>query len=221
MNTHQSWTNVLSAYKETSKFKETLAFVEQERQQGKVIYPNNQDVFIAFKLCAFDQLKVVILGQDPYHNVGQAHGLAFSVQAGVKPPPSLINVYKELKNDLNIPISQSGDLTAWARQGAFLLNTVLTVEAHQAHSHANRGWENFTDYVISKISQYKKHVVFLLWGAPAQKKANLIDNHKHLILKAPHPSPLSAHRGFIGSKHFSQTNQYLLEHGLQPIDWKV
>ncbi|WP_440616117.1 uracil-DNA glycosylase [Cysteiniphilum sp. 6C5] len=216
-----SWSDVLADYKKSIEFKETLAFVDNARQQGKQIFPQKEDVFNAFKLCPFESLKVVILGQDPYHNINQAHGLAFSVQTGVKLPPSLMNIYKELQNDLGIEVTSSGDLSAWAKQGVFLLNTVLTVEAHQAHSHANKGWEKFTDHVIGQINQYKSHVVFLLWGAPAQKKAQLIDDNKHLILKSPHPSPLSAHRGFFSSKHFSQTNNYLLAHGLLPIDWKM
>lgn len=216
-----SWSDVLADYKASNEFKKTLAFVEGERQQGKQIFPQKEDTFNVFKLCSFESLKVVILGQDPYHNINQAHGLAFSVQAGVKLPPSLTNIYKELHNDLNIAIAKTGDLSAWAKQGVFLLNTVLTVEAHQAHSHANKGWEQFTDHVIRQISQHKKHVVFLLWGAPAQKKAQLIDHDKHFILRSPHPSPLSAHRGFFGCKHFSQTNNYLLAHDLLPIDWKV
>lgn len=221
MNIHQSWSDILRDYKENSQFKETLAFVEEQLQQGKQIFPQKKDIFNAFKLCSFNKLKVVILGQDPYHNVNQAHGLAFSVQDGIKPPPSLINIYKELQSDLNIPISSSGNLSAWARQGVFLLNTVLTVQAHQPHSHANKGWENFTDHVISQISQYKKHIVFLLWGIPAQRKKKFIDSQKHFILEASHPSPLSAYRGFLGAKHFLKCNQYLLEHGFQSIDWKV
>ncbi|WP_119328568.1 uracil-DNA glycosylase [Cysteiniphilum halobium] len=221
MQVNLSWSDVLGDYKASAKFKETLAFVKDEYRHGKQIFPQKEDIFNAFKLCPFESLKVVILGQDPYHNINQAHGLAFSVQEGIKPPPSLINIYKELHSDLNIKIPQSGNLSTWARQGVFLLNTVLTVQAHQAHSHANKGWECFTDHVISQINQYKRHVVFLLWGTPAQKKSQLIDHNKHLILKAPHPSPLSAHRGFFGSKHFSQTNNYLLQHNLTPIDWKV
>ena len=221
MQKNFSWADLLGDYKASVEFKETLAFIEKERQAGKQVFPQKEDTFKAFKLCPFEALKVVILGQDPYHNINQAHGLAFSVQEGVKPPPSLMNIYKELQNDLDVEISSSGNLSAWAKQGVFLLNTVLTVEAHQAHSHANKGWECFTDHVIQQINQYKTHVVFLLWGAPAQKKAQLIDNNKHLILKAPHPSPLSAHRGFFGSKHFSQANNYLLQYDLTPINWKV
>ncbi len=215
----QTWADVLSDYKHSQAFADTLAFVENERMKGREIFPRNRDIFNAFKLCSFEELKVVILGQDPYHNINQAHGLAFSVQEGIQLPPSLMNIYKELSSDLGIPYASSGDLSAWAKQGVFLLNTVLTVEAHKAHSHANRGWESFTDHVISQISQYKEHVVFLLWGTPAQRKTALIDHAKHCILKAPHPSPLSAHRGFLGCKHFSKANNYLKQNGVKEINW--
>nr|WP_116963716.1 uracil-DNA glycosylase [Fastidiosibacter lacustris] len=221
MDRQQAWRDVLAEYKNSERFQDTLAFVANERKKGKIIFPQQQDVFNAFKLCSLENLKVVILGQDPYHNVGQAHGLAFSVQKNVIPPPSLVNIYKELSADINISVPQHGNLSNWAAQGVFLLNTVLTVEAHKAHSHANIGWEDFTDNVIHIINKYKEHVVFMLWGAPAQRKSSLIDGNKHLILKAPHPSPLSAHRGFFGCKHFSQANQYLKFHGVEPIDWQL
>ena len=217
----EGWSTLCLACKKSHVLSGILAFIEKERREGKQIFPKDQDVFNAFKLCAFRSLKVVILGQDPYHNLNQAHGLAFSVQHGVKLPPSLVNIYKELKGDLAIMPSSLGDLTAWARQGVFLLNTVLTVEAHKAHSHANMGWEKFTDYVIGLISKHKKNIVFMLWGAPAQKKSSLIDASKHLILKASHPSPLSAHRGFFGCQHFSQANSYLQLHHEATIDWQV
>lgn len=195
--------------------------INLQRAKGKVIYPQKEDVFNAFKYCPLSELKVVILGQDPYHNVNQAHGLAFSVQKNVAVPPSLLNIYKELEGDLNIKKAPHGCLTSWAKQGVFLLNTVLTVEAHKAHSHANIGWEIFTDTVIQKISDTKESVVFMLWGAHAQKKAKLIDAAKHLILKAPHPSPLSAHRGFLGCGHFSKANNYLQAKGLSVINWQI
>lgn len=214
-----SWHQLLKVEKNKPYFHEILAYVTKERNNGKVIFPNKEDTFNAFKYCPLSNLKVVILGQDPYHNYHQAHGLAFSVQKGVPIPPSLVNIYKELKADLDIDPPDHGCLTKWAKQGVFLLNTVLSVEAHKAHSHANIGWERFTDTVITKISEVKPHVVFLLWGSHAQKKANLIDNQKHLVLKAPHPSPLSAHRGFFGCRHFSKANHYLDEQGLEEIQW--
>lgn len=219
MSCNKGWVDLLANYKKKTIFKEVLAFVEHERQQGKEIFPKKHDVFNAFKFCPFEQLKVVILGQDPYHNLNQANGLAFSVQDSVKLPPSLMNIYKELKSDLKIQKVRSGDLKPWAYQGVFLLNTVLTVEAHKAHSHANKGWECFTDHVISQINKYKEDVVFLLWGSLAQKKAALIDTGKHCILRAPHPSPLSAYRGFFGCNHFSKTNDYLEEKKLKAINW--
>lgn len=185
------------------------------------VYPNMNDIFNAFKYTAYKDIKVVILGQDPYHNVNQAHGLCFSVQKGVKIPPSLINIYKELHTDLNCNIPEHGNLTKWAKQGVFMLNTVLTVREHEANSHKNKGWETFTDYVISLINQKNEPVVFLLWGKPAQSKISLITNPKHLILKAPHPSPLSAYQGFFGCEHFSKTNKFLIENNLKPIDWQI
>lgn len=183
------------------------------------IYPPAPLVFNAFNLTSFDQVRVVILGQDPYHGPGQAMGLSFSVPDGVRVPPSLQNIYKEIADDIDTPIPQSGNLIHWAEQGVLLLNATLTVEAHNASSHQGRGWEQFTDAVIEKISAEREHVVFLLWGAYAGKKSDLIDGTKHLVLTAPHPSPLSAHRGFFGCKHFSQCNEYLENNGLEQIEW--
>jgi uracil-DNA glycosylase len=200
-------------------------FIELSRTVGKVylegapIYPAPKAIFKAFELCPFDSVKVVILGQDPYHGVGQAHGLCFSVQEGVKVPPSLKNIYKELLNDLNIPISNSGNLEHWAKQGVLLLNATLTVEGGKPGSHQGLGWEQFTDAIIQKISNEKEHVVFLLWGKYAEMKGGKIDTKKHLVLTAPHPSPFSAYTGFFGCKHFSITNKYLRNHGEKPIEW--
>ncbi|MCG7657279.1 uracil-DNA glycosylase [Wielerella bovis] len=218
----QTWHDVLGAEKSQPYFQHILQTVRAEREAGQVIYPPAADVFNAFKLTEFADVKVVILGQDPYHNVGQAHGLSFSVQHGIQPPPSLLNIYKELSDDITgFVMPQHGCLTHWAEQGVLLLNTVLTVRAHQAHSHANLGWETFTDRVITQINQYRENVVFLLWGSHAQKKGAMIDRTRHLVLTAPHPSPLSAYRGFFGCRHFSQTNAYLQAHNLTPIDWQI
>ncbi|MFZ9035408.1 MAG: uracil-DNA glycosylase [Francisellaceae bacterium] len=219
--TAHNWTDLLACEKQQAYFLEILGVIAGERAQGKTIYPKDADIFNAFRYCAFDTLKVVILGQDPYHNHNQAHGLAFSVQKGIAPPPSLINIFTEMKNDVGVDLPNHGCLTDWAKQGVFLLNTVLSVEAHKAHSHAGIGWERFSDLVISKISEHKAHVAFMLWGAHAQKKAALIDDRKHLILKSPHPSPLSAYRGFFGSKPFSKANDWLKSHRLQPINWSL
>ncbi|ULJ65690.1 uracil-DNA glycosylase [Wielerella bovis] len=218
----QTWHDVLGEEKSQPYFQHILQTVRAEREAGQVIYPPAADVFNAFKLTEFADVKVVILGQDPYHNVGQAHGLSFSVQHGIQPPPSLLNIYKELSDDITgFVMPQHGCLTHWAEQGVLLLNTVLTVRAHQAHSHANLGWETFTDRVITQINQYRENVVFLLWGSHAQKKGAMIDRTRHLVLTAPHPSPLSAYRGFFGCRHFSQTNAYLQAHNLTPIDWQI
>ncbi|MDN3233658.1 uracil-DNA glycosylase [Pseudomonas sp. WAC2] len=194
-------------------------FLRSEKAAGKVIYPPGPLIFNALNSTPLDQVKVVILGQDPYHGPGQAHGLCFSVQPGVPAPPSLQNIYKELKRDLNLPIPNHGYLQHWAEQGVLLLNTSLTVEQAKAGSHANAGWQRFTDRVIQVVSERRNHLVFLLWGAHAQSKEKLIDTQKHLILRSPHPSPLSAHRGFIGNGHFSRTNKFLEQSGLEPIDW--
>ncbi|SDD19218.1 Uracil-DNA glycosylase [Algoriphagus faecimaris] len=213
-----SWASVLQDVFEQEFFQNLTSFVKDEYAESKV-FPPGKEIFSAFDHCPFDRVKVVILGQDPYHGSGQAHGLSFSVRPGVAFPPSLLNIFKEIKADLGKDMPPNGDLTRWANQGVFLLNATLTVRAHEAGSHQKRGWEEFTDQVIQKISERKESVVFLLWGAYAQKKSQLIDEQKHLILKAPHPSPLSAHRGFLGCGHFSKTNTYLESKGLEPIKW--
>lgn len=201
------------------RFVESLyAFVKDEYATTKV-FPPPKEIFNAFNHCPINSVKVVILGQDPYHGPRQAHGLAFSVRPGVPFPPSLSNIFKEIESDLGKPLPLNGDLTRWADQGVFLLNATLTVRAHQAGSHQKKGWEEFTDEVIRAISDQREHVVFFLWGAYAQKKSILIDASKHLILKAPHPSPLSSYRGFFGCKHFSKANEYLIANGITPIDW--
>lgn len=216
-----SWEDALKGEKEKAYFQSALNFVKSERQAGKQIYPQQGDIFNAFKFTPFDKVNVVILGQDPYHGPNQAHGLCFSVQPGIAIPPSLKNIYKEQQSDLGIPIPNHGHLTNWAEQGVFLLNTSLTVEASKPQSHANIGWQEFTDHVIKTINDHRDHVVFLLWGSHAQKKAMMIDPLKHIILKAPHPSPLSAHRGFLGCKHFSKTNDALSKVGKPIINWQL
>lgn len=214
-----NWSEQLKGLSEQDYFQQLLRFLNQRAQTGAIIYPPRGQWFRAFELTDFDQTKVVILGQDPYHNPDQAQGLSFSVPNGMALPPSLRNIYQEIESDLGIHPGDQGDLSHWASQGVLLLNSVLTVEENTPGAHANQGWEVFTDTVIQLISERKEHVVFLLWGAYAQKKATLIDTSKHLILRAPHPSPLSAHRGFFGSRHFSQTNDYLKMHDLTPINW--
>jgi len=215
-----TWHDVLAAEKEQPYFTETLKMVAKERAAGVTVYPPKQDVFNAFRLTELCDVKVVILGQDPYHGPNQAHGLAFSVRPGVAVPPSLMNMYKELENDIpGFQRPNHGFLESWAKQGVLLLNTVLTVEAGKAHSHARFGWEIFTDRVIAVINERRENVVFLLWGSHAQKKGSIIDTQRHHVLKAPHPSPLSAHRGFFGCKHFSRTNEILSQQGDTPIDW--
>ncbi len=216
-----TWHDVIGLEKEQEYFQQTLKFVEAERAAGKVIFPPTKDVFNAFRLTEFDDVKVVILGQDPYHGPNQAHGLCFSVLPGVKTPPSLVNMYKELAQDIEgFQIPNHGYLKSWADQGVLLLNTVLTVEQGKAHSHSKTGWETFTDRVIDALNQHRQGVIFLLWGSHAQKKGQMIDRNKHHVLMAPHPSPLSAHRGFLGCKHFSQTNQILKQLGKAPINWQ-
>lgn len=190
-------------------------------KQNHIVYPKGSEIFNAFNLTSCDDLKVVIIGQDPYHGTGQAHGLAFSVNDNIPHPPSLQNIFKELQSDIGCAIPKSGNLIKWAKQGVFLLNSVLSVRANEANSHKNQGWEYFTDAVIKKLSENKEHLVFILWGSSAGQKSYLIDENKHLILKAPHPSPLSSYRGFFGSKPFSQTNAYLKKHSLKPIDWAL
>jgi len=218
-----SWQTIIDHEKQQEYMQQTLAYVAQQRELGKVVYPPEQDVFNAFAATEFEQVKVVILGQDPYHGPNQAHGLCFSVLPGVKTPPSLVNMYKELAQDIEgFDIPSHGYLQSWAEQGVLLLNTVLTVEQGQAHSHAKTtGWEKFTDKVIAEINQHRSGVVFLLWGAHAQKKGQFIDREKHYVLEAPHPSPLSARRGFFGCQHFSKTNQILAEQDLTAIDWRL
>jgi uracil-DNA glycosylase len=219
MNT---WTDILGQEKQQPYFQQIMQFVESERAAGKTIYPPKQDVFSAFNLTKLEKVKVVILGQDPYHGPNQAHGLCFSVLPGVKTPPSLANMYKELATDISeFVIPQHGFLESWAEQGVMLLNTVLTVEQAKAHSHAKIGWEQFTDIVIQQLSDHCDELVFLLWGSHAQKKGLVIDKQKHHVLNAPHPSPLSAYRGFFGCKHFSQTNNLLRQQNKSPINWQV
>lgn len=213
-----SWKKVLKGEFEKPYFVELTEFVKSEYKTKK-IFPPPKNIFSAFDLCPFDNVKVVIIGQDPYHGLGQAHGLCFSVNPDIIVPPSLVNIYKEIHNDLGKPIPSDGFLERWAKQGVLLLNATLTVVAHNAGSHQKKGWEEFTDSVIKLLSDKKEHVVFLLWGAFAQSKVSLIDESKHLILEAPHPSPLSAHRGFFGCKHFSKTNDYLKSVGLNGVDW--
>ncbi len=217
-----TWQDLLSAEKEKDYFCALLTFVQSRRAQGVKVFPAQSDVFNAFTLTQPENLKVVILGQDPYHGTGQAHGLSFSVQNDLKIPPSLRNIYKELCSDIShFKPPQHGNLSQWAKQGVLLLNTVLTVEEGQANAHKNKGWEIFTDKVIMQISEQLTGVVFLLWGKPAQQKIKLIDTSKHDILTSSHPSPLSAHRGFLGCRHFSQANDLLIENGRQPINWQV
>ena len=218
----QTWHEAIGAEKEKAYFQTILEKVRHERQAGITVYPPESDVFNAFRTTEFGNVKVVILGQDPYHGAGQAHGLAFSVQPEIAVPPSLVNIYKELATDIEgFQIPQYGYLQHWAEQGVLLLNTVLTVRAGAAHSHATFGWEVFTDEVIRQLDKEREHLVFMLWGSHAQKKGAFIDRKRHLVLTAPHPSPLSAYRGFFGCKHFSQANAYLQAHGLEPIDWQV
>ena len=200
---------------------ELAAFLRAEKAKGRIIYPPGPLIFHAFHRTPFDAVKVVILGQDPYHGPGQAHGLSFSVPDGVPPPPSLQNLFKELESDLGIPRPATGNLTPWADQGVLLLNAVLTVEQARPGSHQNRGWEEFTDAAIQALAEDRDGLVFMLWGAYAQAKGRIIDNRRHCVLRAPHPSPLSAHRGFLGCRHFSAANRYLQGRGQQPIDWRL
>ena len=216
-----SWKKILKDEFSKPWFEQIVLHIKTEKSQGKIIYPPGSLIFNAFNTTPFEKVKVVILGQDPYHGHGQAHGLCFSVQNGVPPPPSLVNIFKELQEDIGIPIPDHGNLTHWAEQGVFLLNASLTVRAAEPMSHSKIGWAQFTDQVIKKISSEKEHVVFILWGKFAQEKKLLIDESKHCILKSAHPSPLSAHAGFFGCKHFSKTNVYLMNKGIDPIDWKL
>ncbi len=216
----ESWKEVLKDEFEKPYFPLLKKFLLEEKQRH-VIYPQGPQIFSAFNLTPFEKVSVVLLGQDPYHGPGQAHGLCFSVPQGIAPPPSLINIFKELKSDLGIPFPGHGNLTGWARQGVLLLNATLTVRANQAGSHQKKGWETFTDKVIETLSMKRKKLVFLLWGNYAQQKSALIDSGKHLILKSVHPSPLAASRGFFGCRHFSRTNEYLEKNGKEPIDWNL
>ncbi len=214
----ESWKGHLRQEFEKTYFRILTDFVRKE-YTSKTIYPPAKLIFNAFDNCPFDKVKVVIVGQDPYHEPGQAHGLCFSVNDGVQIPPSLVNIYKEIENDLGIAAPRSGNLTRWAEQGVLLLNATLTVQAHRAGSHQGKGWEEFTDAAIRHLAEERDHLVFLLWGAYAQRKGETIDANRHLILKSPHPSPLSAHRGFFGNKHFSRANEYLSAHNMEPINW--
>lgn len=217
----QTWKDALAEEKQKPYFQEIFNFLKREESKGKIIYPKSSDIFNALKLTPLEKVKVVIIGQDPYHGPRQAHGLCFSVQKGVAIPPSLQNIYKEIHNDLGLPIPSHGDLSHWAEQGVLLLNATLTVEAHKADSHSHIGWQQFTDKIIETVNQCCEGVIFLLWGSYAQKKAFMIDPTKHYILKAPHPSPLSAHRGFLGCKHFSKANELLRQQNKTEIDWRV
>ncbi len=216
---HNSWLNVIGGEFDKPYMKQLKEFLIKEKQNGQIIYPKGNEIFNAMNSTHFNDVRVVVLGQDPYHGENQAHGLSFSVQKGVPTPPSLINIYKEISSEYNKPPPENGDLSHWAKQGVLLLNATLTVRKAQAGSHQNKGWEIFTDAIIKEINERKKHIVFMLWGAYAQKKGAFIDTNKHLVLKAPHPSPLSAHRGFLGCNHFKKANDYLIKHNIQPIDW--
>lgn len=217
----ESWKTVLQSEVSKEYMQVLRAFLAQEKAAGKQVYPRGREYFRAMDLTPFENVKVVILGQDPYHGPGQAHGLSFSVRPDVRIPPSLVNIYKELDADLGIPPANHGFLEHWAEQGVLLLNAVLTVEHKQAASHQGQGWEEFTDRVIRELNEQREHVVFILWGSYAQKKGRFIDESKHLVLKSVHPSPLSAYRGFFGSKPFSKANDYLVAHGQKPIDWSL
>jgi len=215
---HPSWEKQLKDEFEKPYFKQLTEFIKDEYKKSPT-FPPQKDIFRAFDLCPFKDVKVVILGQDPYHGPNQANGLCFSVNENTPLPPSLQNIYKEIHSDLQIPTPTHGNLEHWARQGVLLLNATLTVRAHQAGSHQSKGWEQFTDAAIKALAENREHLVFLLWGAYAQKKGAFIDQQKHHVLKAPHPSPLSSHRGFFGCKHFSKANQYLTSHNITPINW--
>lgn len=217
---NNDWLEALSGEFSKPYYKALYERVCEEYKKG-IVFPTADDIFNAFHLTPLSKVKAVIIGQDPYHNTGQAHGLSFSVKPGIQIPPSLQNIYKELHSDLGCFIPNNGCLTKWADEGVLLLNTVLTVRAHEANSHAGIGWEQFTDAAIAALNTQNRPIVFLLWGAPAQKKEALLNNPMHLILKAPHPSPLSAYRGFFGCRHFSKANTFLEEHGIEPVDWQI
>jgi len=216
-----SWKRALAPEFEKPYMKDLKRFLEDEYKSGKVIYPKKSEIFAALNLTPLPRVKAVILGQDPYHGPGQAHGLCFSVKPGVQIPPSLQNIFHELKHQVGVPVPKAGDLTKWATKGILLLNTSLTVERGKAGSHQNRGWETFTDRIIQVVSEGRENVVFFLWGSFAQRKAPLIDRKKHLMLTSAHPSPLSVHRGFFGNGHFKRANEFLLSKGLEPIDWRL
>lgn len=217
----RSWKEVLKDEFQKAYFEQIVMSLKHEKASGKTIYPPGNLIFNAFDKTPFDNVKVVILGQDPYHGSGQAHGLCFSVQKGVKPPPSLVNIYKEMNKDLGIPIAETGDLTPWAENGVLLLNAMLSVRAGEPASHSKIGWENFTDAVIKKLSDQKEGLVFMLWGKFAQDKQILIDATKHYILKAAHPSPFSVEKGFFGCRHFSKANEILMKQGKEPVNWQL
>lgn len=214
------WKTKLEPEFKKGYYRDLYRFVKEE-YDTRVIYPPSDDIFNALHYTPLSDVKVLILGQDPYHDVGQAHGLCFSVRPDVAIPPSLVNIYKELNSDLGCKIPNNGYLTKWAKQGVLLLNTVLTVRAHQANSHQGKGWEIFTDSIIKAVNEEDRPIVYMLWGSPAQKKAQFLNNPKHLILKAPHPSPLSAYRGFFGCNHFSKCNEFLAQNNITPIDWQI
>lgn len=214
-----SWKMVLNNEFNKPYFTQLKEFLQSEKTAGKTIYPKGSDIFNAFNLCPFDKVKVVILGQDPYHGAGQAHGLCFSVPDGIPKPPSLVNIYKEIHQDLNQEIPNSGNLESWAKQGVLLLNSILTVAASQPTSHQGKGWEIFTDAVIHALNEQKNQLVFMLWGNYAIKKSSFVSRKKHFVLTAPHPSPLSAYQGFFGCKHFSKCNEWLQNHDMTPISW--
>lgn len=218
---HPSWQAIIGHSFKEPYMQALRDFLGTQKAAGKTIYPPGAQIFNAFNHTPFDQVRVVIIGQDPYHGPGQAHGLSFSVPDGIKPPPSLVNIYKELSQDLGIPIPSNGNLSTWAEQGVLLLNATLTVEAANAGSHQNKGWETFTDTAIEALNAQREGLVFVLWGSYAQKKGAIIDTNKHLVIKSPHPSPLSAHRGFFGSKPFSKINDYLIKQGQTPINWAI
>jgi uracil-DNA glycosylase len=218
---HPSWQAVIGEELHKPYMEALRTFLKEEKAAGKVIYPPGPLIFNAFNHTPFEQVRVVIIGQDPYHGPGQAHGLSFSVPNGIPLPPSLQNIFKEISTDLNINMSRNGDLTKWADQGVLLLNATLTVEQGKAGAHQGKGWERFTDAAIAALNKYRDGLVFVLWGSYAQKKGDMIDAGRHLVIKSVHPSPLSAHRGFFGNRQFSTINQYLLERGQTPIDWQL
>ncbi len=216
----QNWLDIVGGEFEKPYMAKLKEFLKQEKESGKIVYPRGSEIFNALNTTPLKDIKVVIIGQDPYHGDGQAHGLSFSVRAGIALPPSLMNIYKEIEAEYGIKMPRTGDLTSWAKQGVLLLNATLTVRQATAGSHQNKGWEEFTDAVIRAVNEKDEPVVFMLWGSYAQKKGAFIDRKKHLVLQAPHPSPLSAHRGFLGCGHFKKANEFLEKHGMKPIDWQ-